>query len=535
MNPIELPETPHETKKESYGIDYAQLFKKFTEADDLEETLQSFEDLKNACIDIDSVGITSNRELFEKMRDATLNSINPTGVEFWKTLGSKYELGEYNEGPCTGINALVIGCGPAGLRTAIEVCLLGGSAHVLEKRSTFTRNNSLHLWPSTIQDLKSLGCKYFWSKLCSGLIHHVAVKRLHLVLLKSALLVGVKVHPGTEFKAIKPLSVQSSPSEVHHPKWRAIISRTGNEQEDEELGFEFDVLVGADGEKSQVAEMAQFERKTFQGGTAIGITANFVNTNTREETALDEFGLMSVYNRPFFDELSEKYGCTLENLVMYHDETHYFVMTPKKECLLAKGVLQNNTSDTPELLSKNNVSREALKQFVREVADYCKLPSFCEFAKSYSHGENDEDDVELFDFSKKQMSIVQSKLLSFSDLKQSLGDGGTAINQESKLLVILVGDALVEPFWPQGTGANRGLLSALDAAWIIKSLADGLRGKASEREPLEIEKGAYKILQTAQPDDVKLGDFGLDPNSRYKGFVSSLTTMTTAPNEIPTR
>jgi len=33
--------------------------------------------------------------------------------------------------------------------------------------------------------------------------------------------------------------------------------------------------------------------------------------------------------------------------------------------------------------------------------------------------------------------------------------------------VFPVGDALLEPFWPQGLGSNRGFHSALDAAWAM--------------------------------------------------------------------
>ncbi len=33
------------------------------------------------------------------------------------------------------------------------------------------------------------------------------------------------------------------------------------------------------------------------GSDAIGITANFVNTQTPEEKQLDEFGLLSIYNQ----------------------------------------------------------------------------------------------------------------------------------------------------------------------------------------------------------------------------------------------
>jgi hypothetical protein len=85
----------------------------------------------------------------------------------------------------------------------------------------------------------------------------------------------------------------------------------------------FNVLVGADGERSCLANEFSFERKLFKGthvisylrfaarhesspcrlhcfcagSDAIGITANFVNTQTPEEKQLDEFGLLSIYNQ----------------------------------------------------------------------------------------------------------------------------------------------------------------------------------------------------------------------------------------------
>jgi 2-polyprenyl-6-methoxyphenol hydroxylase-like FAD-dependent oxidoreductase len=58
------------------------------------------------------------------------------------------------------------------------------------------------------------------------------------------------------------------------------------------------VLIGADGQNSNVAKLFEFDRKLFKGSEAIGITANFVNNQSREEIALDEFGLMSIYNKP---------------------------------------------------------------------------------------------------------------------------------------------------------------------------------------------------------------------------------------------
>lgn len=72
------------------------------------------------------------------------------------------------------IQCLIIGGGPCGLRTAIELALLGCKVAVIEKRDTFSRNNVLHLWPFTIHDLRGLGAKKFYGKFCAGTIDHIS-------------------------------------------------------------------------------------------------------------------------------------------------------------------------------------------------------------------------------------------------------------------------------------------------------------------------------------------------------------------------
>ena len=67
----------------------------------------------------------------------------------------------------------IAGAGPVGLRTAIEAVLLGAEVDVVEKRTSFSRNNVLHLWPFLIDDLRALGAKKFYGKLCAGAIDHV--------------------------------------------------------------------------------------------------------------------------------------------------------------------------------------------------------------------------------------------------------------------------------------------------------------------------------------------------------------------------
>lgn len=69
---------------------------------------------------------------------------------------------------------VVIGAGPCGLRTAVELSFMGARVVLLEKRDSFSRNNVLHLWPFTIHDLRGLGAKMFYGKFCAGSIDHIS-------------------------------------------------------------------------------------------------------------------------------------------------------------------------------------------------------------------------------------------------------------------------------------------------------------------------------------------------------------------------
>jgi len=38
----------------------------------------------------------------------------------------------------------------------------------MEKRTEYSRNNLLHIWHSTIRDLKNIGAKFFHPQFCVG-------------------------------------------------------------------------------------------------------------------------------------------------------------------------------------------------------------------------------------------------------------------------------------------------------------------------------------------------------------------------------
>jgi hypothetical protein len=58
------------------------------------------------------------------------------------------------------------------------------------------------------------------------------------------------------------------------------------------------------------------------------------------------------------------------------------------------------------------------------------------------------------------------------------------------VFVALVGDALLEPFWPEGLGINRGFMSALDACWGATQHAAAVAAAAEAAERLDDDGGA---------------------------------------------
>ncbi|XP_060742006.1 F-actin-monooxygenase mical2b isoform X7 [Tachysurus vachellii] len=412
----------------------------------------------------------------------------------WSKLDKRAAHKEYKKGPaCIGTKCLIIGGGPCGLRTAIELAFLGAKVVVIEKRDTFSRNNVLHLWPFTIHDLRGLGAKKFYGKFCAGAIDHISIRQLQLMLLKIALLLGVEFHVNVEFvKLLEPPEDQ----ENEGPGWKAEIRPSDHPVAD----FDFDVVVGADGRRNT---LEGFRRKEFRGKLAIAITANFINRNTTAEAKVEEIsGVAFIFNQKFFQDLKQETGIDLENIVYYKDNTHYFVMTAKKQSLLDKGVIIHDYIDTEALLSSDNVNQEALLCYAREAADYAthyQLPTL-----EYAMNHLDQPDVAMFDFT--CMYASENAAL----VRERFGH---------QLLVALVGDSLLEPFWPMGTGCARGFLAAFDTAWMVKSWAQG-------RGPLEVlaeRESLYRLLPQTTPENIakNFDQYTIDPGTRYPNLNSN--------------
>ncbi|XP_074487880.1 protein-methionine sulfoxide oxidase mical3a isoform X7 [Sebastes fasciatus] len=406
----------------------------------------------------------------------------------WAKLDKRACHKEYKKGrACANSKCLIIGAGPCGLRTAIELAFLGAKVVLLEKRDAFSRNNVLHLWPFTIADLRGLGAKKFYGKFCAGAIDHISIRQLQLILLKVALLLGIEIHVNAEFKGlIEPPGDQ----ETERIGWRAEVHpRTHPVNE-----LEFDVIIGADGRRNT---LPGFRRKEFRGKLAIAITANFINRHTSAEAKVEEIsGVAFIFNQKFFQDLREATGVDLENIVYYKDDTHYFVMTAKKQSLLEKGVILHDYADTELLLSRGNVDQAALQSYACEAADFStnqQLPTL-DFAINH-YG---QPDVAMFDFTCMYAS-----------------ENAAMVRQRNghDLLVALVGDSLLEPFWPMGTGIARGFLAAMDSGWMVRSWAQG-------KTPLEVlaeRESIYRILPQTTPENVSknFSHYSVDPTTRY--------------------
>ncbi|XP_034734184.1 protein-methionine sulfoxide oxidase mical2b isoform X7 [Etheostoma cragini] len=463
------------------------LFENFVKASTCKGTLQAFSIL---CRQLELDPLDYNN--FYNSLKAAISTWKVKAL--WAKLDKRAQHKVYNQNKaCQGTMCLIIGGGPCGLRTAIELALLGCKVVVIEKRDTFSRNNVLHLWPFTIHDLKGLGAKKFYGKFCAGSIDHISIRQLQLMLMKVSLILGVEIHVNVEFvKLVEPPAEQTDSS----PGWRAEVRPSSHLVSN----YDWDLVIGADGRKNT---LDGFGRKEFRGKLAIAITANFVNRNTTAEAKVEEIsGVASIFNQKFFLELKEETGIDLENIVYYKDNTHYFVMTAKKQSLLDKGVIINDYMETERLLSADNVDQEALLSYAREAADFgtnYQLPSL-----DYAINHYGQPDVTMFDFT----SMYASENAAL--IREKRGH---------QLLVALVGDSLLEPFWPMGTGCARGFLAAFDSAWMVRGWAQG-------RSPLEIlaeRESIYRLLPQTTTENISKNfeQYTIDPASRYPNLNSS--------------
>ena len=402
---------------------------------------------------------------------------------------------------------------------------------VVEKRTTFTRNNILLLWPTTIQDLFDLGAKTFLPSLCSGDRNTCGIKQLQLVLLQLALALGVEVHAGCEFVGVGAVT-DATGGPLLGCSHAAMFAGGGgggagatDYSDAAQQQFPFHHLIGADGENGPVAPLVGFDKKAFKAGEALGLTVNFVNKRSAPEMQLEETNRAKHFHQEWFAELAKATGgVEFENLIYFRGETHYIVCTPKKEGLVGAGVFKTTHAKPKLLLARSNIATEKFEELCRSIATFLGIPGSCSFAPAASSSGGDGGgsaggggggDGQLFDFTTKTGAVVP-----FQYLPAGATDGGDGSRERHRAgAVHLVGDALLAPFWPQGTGANRAFLSALDTSHFIASIhgggGGGGDGRGADNEATRLR--AFELMSRAEAKDLKKGG-GLAPATRYTGF-----------------
>ncbi|NXW34824.1 MICA3 monooxygenase, partial [Phaetusa simplex] len=454
------------------------LFDRFVQASTCKGTLKAFQEL----CDYLELKPKDYRSFYHKLK-SKLNYWKAKAL--WAKLDKRGSHKDYKKGKaCANTKCLIIGAGPCGLRTAIDLSFLGAKVVVIEKRDAFSRNNVLHLWPFTIHDLRGLGAKKFYGKFCAGKKKHISIRQLQLILLKVALILGIEIHVNVEFQGlVYPPEDQENESNLSTGiGWRALVHPKTHPVSE----YEFEVIIGGDGRRNT---LEGFRRKEFRGKLAIAITANFINRNTTKKNKVEEIsGVAFIFNQKFFQDLREATGIDLEKKKNYKDDTHYFVMTAKKQSLKKKGVIRHDYADTELQKKRENVDQEALLNYAREAAE-----------------KKNNQQLPSLDFAINHYGQPKKKMFDFTCMYASENAALVREQNGHQLLVALVGDSLLE--------VSRGFLAAMDSKKKVRSWSLG----ASPLEVLAERESIYRLLKKNTPENVSknFSHYSIDPATRY--------------------
>lgn len=455
-----------------------QSFNAFEGAQNLLEVVATFHQLLADC-GLTDIKLAQPWGVYDHVKAAVAAKLGFRQKQLFKLLDAKFSGDVYNKKPAARKRVCIIGAGPVGLRAAVEMALLGAQVVVLEKRKHFSRENILHLWPWVVQDLTSLGAKVLFPQFCHSTAYfHVGTRQLQCILLKVALLLGVTFFPATAFDGIAhPDSIDSGRRPFY-----TIVTKP------QIPWMEFTAVLGASGTQDRLSDQARIKRFVFSRKEAIGLVCYFPNHGTTEEKNVAEFSWTIQFKQQLFAKMREV-GVDLENIVYYRGEMHYLVMTPKRQNLLDQGVLKLDYPNVADLVLDDNINKPVLHTYLKRVVDFCKIPQKEEFTR-----------VRIFDFSSRTRADKAASILS---------------SKGKKLYVGLIGDSLMEPFWPEGLGTCRGFLSALDGCWMVAQV-----GFRSDEQLLADRELAYRVIQHVsgfRRDDLQknVRKYSVDPKTRY--------------------
>lgn len=479
--------------------------------------------------------------------------------QLWDKLDHRAAQPEYAEAPCASgrlcdRKVVVVGAGPCGLRAAIECRLLGAQVVVVERRREFSRMNQLHLWNWCGEDIKALGARCIEPPPADFGANpdklNIGIAELQLLLLKTALLFGAQVFLATDFQELVT-------PEKARGTWGVRLGVDGDAPEScpsplaPTLLQGVGAVVGSDGLACGIGRHVGIKHTdvgSLRAEDAIGLVCNFAPIlSSSREKELRSFSLARQFYTSLFHDLAKCTGADLENIVYVKSKaSHYFVMTPTRACLLASGVVRDACHKP--LLSTGNINRQSLDDFVRRVITFrfkdgepsledvasCARESLANGGTTLRYADGGP---QLFDFSK--LSRADTGLV-FVDRpaceRLAPSHVGEAVDNDGALPVFLVGDSLLEPFWPEGLGIVRGFFSVLDAGFALARWSGGAGRRSVEREYAE-SYAQLKSLGAGTRAAILRGDesrYSLAPHSRYRALRVRTETGAVVRNDAST-
>ena len=447
------------------------------------------------------------------------------------------------------LKVTVLGGGPVGLRTALEMALLGHKVTVLEARNVCSRLNVLKLWEETTVDLDRIGLKQIDPDYSNKKSGRASTGRLQLSLLKACLLMGVEIKVDREYLQFDLTKLESEcdvlliATGFSHALYDRLRAQAAV------LRFEDHGLVGAGADEEGTRHIPEgyessgdsFEPKE-EGkapAAAIAVVCHFARDGDDEQvkawrrsyepfdwTVQDARGaddptrlaaMQKRYGRYCIaPKRLEEEGIALENIITYTNKGHepfdslppsyYYIFTLRSEMvtncrddegkvkwpLIKMGPGAPTEGGSRALLqwAKSKEAKEAgvgldrdcLDKFIKRVVTLftegyvqdtqfpvsVPLPEACPLLKDKHPGKEFQSSVDIFDFSERNCMSRACEVVTAID----------GVRRKEPLLVLSVGDALQEPFWPEGLGINRGMHNALDACWAANKWGEA-RGKGS--------------------------------------------------------
>ena len=156
-----------------------------------------------------------------------------------------------------------------------------------------------------------------------------------------------------------------------------------------------------------------------------------------------------------------------------------------------------------DLLQPSNIDLAALEALAVEAAQFSTEYFSTALPVTQFASWKGRNDVSIFDFANLHVSKNASQVLS---------------QGRHHLLLGLVGDSLIEPFWPEGTGIGQGFLSVLDTAWMVRRWAEmGEREGAGIRDIIVERERLFCLLRQTGPRQLKpaWSSWNITPSSRY--------------------